>query len=371
MKKPTVIITLTGHMDREEFRKVFTALSLELKKQGVKVYLLQTKEEQHKFVHMTAQESEASILNLKLIDLLLSIKELGHLVKNWLKWREYWPERPIKYSKIFKAYIILAKIKKHSPKAIIALKFNHAPEVFLAAETIKAETFSIQHGNRYFTGARKNIAESYTRALFVWDEEALEYIKPINHQRLNLYKTGPIWKIKYDKPPLQLKNTIIIYESSHGEIIEKLVNQLNSAISDYRILLKPHSLLVKRGVSAKEEANNQDLTDMKPWINVPEIAISMRSSITQELIYLGIPVIHFYCPDKDYKKQPPEKTGFFKIDDTSKALETVYELVRNINFKKEYLSKQQQESAYNEWIKTSPLKSIAKTILGEAPRFNE
>lgn len=235
-------------------------------------------------------------------------------------------------------------LQKEKPNFLCSIKFTDNRELLAAADSLNIETYSIQHGLHYEAKKLKKLHEWPVKNYFVFSKKSRDYFQkryPQSSKYINLNTV--LWHARYRgiKIPKK-KDTIIIFESSYFS--RKKFLELQKYLPGYNLKIKKHPYFVLMNKSFGDNYAKNELLkkEFYLWNEIPLVGISIESTSTDELLYLGVVCITL-CT-KAYIGTRYPKTGSFSIDTDIEAIAFfLKQLLENPVFYKKILKKQQME----------------------------
>jgi hypothetical protein len=129
--------------------------------------------------------------------------------------------------------------------------------------------------------------------------------------------------------------------------------------------IKPHPYLARLGISDAFNRHS-DLCDSSDfWDSIPEVALSLGSAATFELIYLDVPVVTIYPESFEGDFFPITGTYRNNSEEVTQALRAIRNILDNKVERDSLLRKQQQE--LSEMFADAPksLNRIVSVIVAE------
>jgi hypothetical protein len=235
-----------------------------------------------------------------------------------------------------------------SPAFILGIKFTSSTPAVFAAECLGIPVYSIQHAeySQSVLGLRPDKWEEWpVKNIFTFSEKS----KRENERRFaNLgaryISAGPIWEMRRrGKTPERKPGLLLVIESDKSIFSDSLVDRLKTLAGEEHFAIKPHPYWNKLGVSdaMNKYADFCDFADF--WDSIPEVALSLSSASTFELIYLGVPVITLYPESVESDFFPITGTYRNTSEEVTQALRAINNVLEHKVERDSMLSHQRQE----------------------------
>jgi hypothetical protein len=254
-----------------------------------------------------------------------------------------------------------------SPAFILGIKFTSFTPAVFAADSVGIPLYAIQHSEYLGSSLGLLPHEWPAKNIFTFSEKS----KRDHEQRFEslgsrFISAGPIWEMRQrGNTPERKPGLLLVIESEEEVFSDSLVESLKNIAGGEHFAIKPHPYLIKRGVSDALKRHSVLCNFSDFWESIPEVALSLGSSATFELIYLGVPVITLY-PERFESDYFPT-TGTFRntTEGISKALQVIRGVLDNQVERDSMLRNQRQE--LSELLEDGPktLKRIVSVIVSE------
>ena len=154
---------------------------------------------------------------------------------------------------------------------------------------------------------------------------------------------GPLWNLRHHYPPSVRKKLVTIVEQRQTPLLGQFVSELIRCVGRENIRIKPHPYKMLRGES-QAVLEFPEFCETTPfWEEVPELAISLGSTSSQELIHLGVPEVTLVHSDHSPERFPSVGQFPFSSEGTESALIRVKDLLGNPENRLNFLRAQQEE----------------------------
>ncbi len=197
-----------------------------------------------------------------------------------------------------------------SPAFILGIKFNSFTPAIFASECLGIPLYAIQHGEYRESSLELYPHEWPAKNIFTFSEKSKrEHEKRFESIGCRFISAGPIWEMRQrGYKPETTPGLLLAIESEQEVFSDSLVERMKTLAGVEHFAIKPHPYLGRLGTSDALNRHSDfcDFSDF--WESLPEVALSLGSSATFELIYLGVPVITVYPESFD--------TNFFPITGT-------------------------------------------------------
>jgi ABC-type Fe3+-hydroxamate transport system substrate-binding protein len=165
--------------------------------------------------------------------------------------------------------------------------------------------------------------------------------------------------------PERKPGLLLVIESEEEVLSDSLIESLKALAGVEHFAIKPHPYLTKLGISDALNRHSDvcDFSDF--WDSIPEVAVSLGSSSTFELVYLGVPVITVYPESFESDYFPSAGTYLNTTKGVSQALQVIGSVLDHKEERDSLLRNQQQE--LSEMLADAPksLKRIVSFILAQ------
>lgn len=254
-----------------------------------------------------------------------------------------------------------------SPAFILGIKFNSFTPAVFAAECLGIPLYAIQHGEYRESSLELHPHEWPAKNIFTFSEKSKrEHEKRFESIGCRFISAGPIWDMRQrgNKPETR-PGLLLAIESEEEVFSDSLVERLKTLAGVEHFAIKPHPYLGRLGASDALNRHSDfcDFSDF--WESLPEVALSLGSSATFELIHLGVPVITVYPESFDSDYFPISGTFRNTSDGISQAL-TVLRTVLNHKEEQDSLLKNQRREL-SDMLTEAPesLKRIVSVVVAE------
>jgi hypothetical protein len=215
-----------------------------------------------------------------------------------------------------------------SPAFILGIKFTSFTPAVFAAQCLGIPLYAIQHAEaaKSFIGLRPH--EWPASNIFSFSEKSKrEHEKRFESIGTRFISAGPIWEMRQrGNSPKRKPGLLLLIESEEEVFTDSLVERLKVLAGVEHFAIKPYPYWIKLGVSAALNRHSDfcDFSDF--WETIPEVALSLGSSATFELIYLGVPVITIY--PESFENDYFPKTGTYR--NTDEGISQALKVIRRI-----------------------------------------
>ena len=255
-----------------------------------------------------------------------------------------------------------------SPAFILGIKFTSFTPAVFAADCLGIPLYAIQHGEYQASSIGLRPHEWPARNIFTFSKKSKQ-----EHEILfesigsRFISAGPIWEMRHrGDTPEKKSGRLLVIESSEEVFSDSLVERLKTLAGVEHLAIKPHPYWVKLGVGSDALNRHSDLCDLSEfWESIPEVALSLGSAATSELIYLGVPVITLYPESFESHYFPITGTYPNTPEGVSQALQIIRSVLDNKAERDSFLRNQRQE--LSELLVDAPksLKRIVSVIVAE------
>ena len=255
-----------------------------------------------------------------------------------------------------------------SPAFILGIRFTSFTPAVFAADCLGIPLYAIQHSEYPRSDLGLLPDEWPAKNIFSFSEKSKrEHENRFTSFGPRFISAGPIWEMRRrGKTPERKPGRLLVIESDKSIFSDSLIEKLKALSGKENFAIKPHPYWIKLGVSDAINRHSDfcDFSDF--WDNLPEVALSLSSSATFELIHLGVPVISIYSESVESDYFPI--TGSFQ--DTTEGLSKVFSVVRSVlnhQTEREALLRKQREELSEMLAEAShSLKRIVSVIIAEA-----
>ncbi len=254
-----------------------------------------------------------------------------------------------------------------SPAFILGIKFTSFTPAVYAAECLGIPQYAIQHSEATKSAIGLRPHEWPVKNIFTFSEKSKrEHEKRFAGTDSRFISAGPMWEMRQvGKKPEKKTGLLLVIESEEELFSDSLVERLKSLAGFGNFAIKPYPYWIKLGVS---DAFNRhpDFCDFSDfWESLPEVALSLGSSSTFELIYLGVPVVTLYPERFESDYFPITGTYPNTTEGVSQALQLIRSTLDQKGERDSLLRNQQQE--LSEMLADAPkaLKRIVSLIAAE------
>lgn len=341
------VVYIGSNCARDDTLRVLDYLSKSLLDKGHQVLYLAGKGVEKKSL---GNYNFARLNFLKTLDLnfhvrKISFSELKNIIRAWL---EVGPIIASPFSilaMLWEAHIITRLLRETETQKIFGIKFDDSPSITLAARSLGIPTYAIQHGWSPTPNGLQKPHEYPASHLFLWTaQEVKEHDEAFDGLEMKFVLGGPIWVLRHpSRAALRSSGSVLIIESNPRIFDDGFVLGVTRAIGARALRVKPHPYLDEIGTSYAS-ARHPDLCDRTPfWVSLPSIAISMESSSSWELIYLGVPVITILEDDGNRKRFPNAGTFTWSPSGVEAAMQLVALICKDAEKRRLFMREQQLE----------------------------
>ncbi len=254
-----------------------------------------------------------------------------------------------------------------SPAFILGIKFTSFTPAVFAADCLGIPLYAIQHAEypRSSIGLRPH--EWPAKNIFSFSKKSkVEHEKRFESLGCRFISAGPIWEMRHHgNTPERKPGLLLVIESEETIFSDSLVERLKSLAGIENLAIKPHPYLTKLGIS---DALNRhpDICEFSDfWDSIPEVALSLGSSATSELIYLGVPVITIHPERLESDYFPSMGTYRNTTQGVANALQAIKSALDNTGYREALLRDQRQE--LSEMLAEAPksMKRIVSVVAAE------
>jgi hypothetical protein len=254
-----------------------------------------------------------------------------------------------------------------SPAFILGIKFTSFTPAIFAANCLGIPLYAIQHAEaaRSFIGLRPH--EWPAKNIFTFSEKSKrEHENRFASIGVRFISAGPMWEMRQrGNTPEKKTGLLLLIESEEEVFSDYLVERLKSLAGVQNFAIKPYPYWVKLGVSDALNRHSAfcDFSDF--WESLPEVALSLGSSATFELIYLGVPVVTLYPESFESDYFPITGTYRNTTEGVAQALQLIRRILEHKIDRDSLLRNQQKE--LSEMLGDAPkaLKRIVSLIAAE------
>lgn len=258
-------------------------------------------------------------------------------------------------------------LTKTSPAFILGIKFTSFTPAVYAAECLGIPLYAIQHSEaaRKYIGLRPH--EWPAKNIFTFSEKSKkEHEKRFESTGTRFISAGPIWQMRHHgSRPERKSGLLLVIESEESVFSDSLVERLKILAGDEHFAIKPYPYWIKLGVSDALNRHSDfcDFSDF--WESLPEVALSLGSSATFELIYLGVPVITIYPEFFESDYFPITGTFQNSTEGVSQALQAIRSVLDHKRERDALLRNQREE--LSKMLEDTPksLERIVSVIVAE------
>jgi hypothetical protein len=254
-----------------------------------------------------------------------------------------------------------------SPAFILGIKFTSFTPVVFAADCLGIPLYAIQHAEaaRSFIELRPH--EWPAKNIFTFSEKSKrQHEKRFESTGSRFISAGPIWEMRQrGNTPERKAALLLVIESDRSIFSDSLVERLKALAGEEHFAIKPHPYWVKLGVSDALNRHSEFCDFSELWESLPEVALSIGSSVTFELIHLGVPVITLYPESIESDYFPITGTYRDTTEGVSQALRAVRGVLEHKGERDSLIRNQRQE--LSEMLADAPksLKRIVSVIVTE------
>jgi hypothetical protein len=241
----------------------------------------------------------------------------------------------------FRRFLKSQKIHK-----ILGIKYSvfFSLGLVLAADSLGIPTFAIQHGVYESRSLVKTPHEFPASHIFLWSaEEVKRHADRFSHLGRTFILAGPIWSLRHASgSTVKSSRFVSIVESDTNILTDQFMLRAIESVGEESLKIKPHpdpSVEIRPG--GKSFPLLHDRTPF--WLAKPSIAISLGSSSTWELIYLGVPVITILETGYELDFWPKSATFMASEEGIESAFMLLRELRSNPEKREALLREQQRE----------------------------
>jgi hypothetical protein len=255
-----------------------------------------------------------------------------------------------------------------SPAFILGIKFTSFTPAVFAADCLGIPLYAVQHGEYLASSIGSRPHEWPAKNIFTFSEKSKqEHEKHFESLDSRFISAGPIWEMRQRGDlPERKPGLLLVIESEEEVFSDSLIESLKAVAGEEHFAIKPHPYGVKLGVSDALNRHSDfcDFSDF--WESLPEVAFSLGSSATFELIYLGVPVITLYPESFESDYFPMTGTYRNTSEGVSRALQVIRSALEHKVQRDSLLRNQQQD--LSEMLAEVPnsLKRIVSVIIAEA-----
>lgn len=256
-------------------------------------------------------------------------------------------------------------LERFGPDFIVGIKYDSLKELVHGAISMRISTYAIEHANYPHIAKQKNPYEWPAQYIFCWSrEKVLANSTQFANRGAKFLFGGPTWGLRHTSKSAEKSDKVLLLESDNSVWSDSFVHELSDYFGDESFAIKPHPHLLREG-SSSAYANFPHLCDFSNfWEQSPRVAISLGSSSTSELIYLGVPVVTL-SPEIIEEGIFPKAGSFPNSAKGQKmAFEMVADLMGNPASRSQLVERQRQELASPISEASGTLKRIVDFILG-------
>jgi hypothetical protein len=258
-------------------------------------------------------------------------------------------------------------LKQLSPAFILGIKFNSFTPAVFAADCLGIPLYAIQHGQYLPSSIGFRPHEWPAKNIFTFSEKSKrEHEQRFEGLGFRFISAGPIWEMrKRENTPERKPGLLLVIESEEEVFSDSLVECLKTIAGGEHFAIKPHPYLTQLGISDAYNRHSDfcDFSDF--WDSIPEVALSLGSSATSELVYLGVPVITIYPESFESDYFPIAGTYRNTVEGVSQALQAIRSVLEHKEERESLLRNQRRE--LSEMLTDAPksLKRIVSVIFAE------
>jgi hypothetical protein len=254
-----------------------------------------------------------------------------------------------------------------SPAFILGIKFTSFTPAVFAADCLGIPLYAVQHGEYLASSIGSRPHEWPAKNIFTFSEKSKrEHEKHFESLGCRFISAGPIWEMRQrGNTPEKKPGLLLVIESEKEVFSDPLIKRLKAVAGVEHFAIKPHPYLTKLGISDAFNRHSEfcDFSDF--WDSIPDVALSLGSSATSELVYLGVPVITVYPESFGINYFPITGTYSNTTEGVSQALQVIRSVLEHKIDRDSLLMNQQQE--LSELLEDAPksLKRIVSFVLAE------
>jgi hypothetical protein len=254
-----------------------------------------------------------------------------------------------------------------SPAFILGIKFTSFTPAVFAADCLGISLYAIQHAEYLSSSLGLHPHEWPARNIFTFSEKSKrEHEKRFESIGSRFISAGPIWEMRQrGNSPERKPGLLLVIESEQEVFSDHIIDRLKSLAGVEHFAIKPHPYLARMGTSDALNRHSDfcDFADF--WESIPEVALSLGSASTFELVYLGVPVITVYPDSFESDFFPIKGTYRNTPEEVTQALRAISNVLDHKVARDSLLSHQRQE--LSEMLADAPksLKRIVSVIVAE------
>ncbi len=254
-----------------------------------------------------------------------------------------------------------------SPSFILGIKFSSFTPAVFAAERLGIPLYAIQHSEvaRTYIGLRPH--EWPAKNIFTFSEKSKqEHEKRFQSIGSRFISAGPLWEMRHrGSTPERKSGLLLVIESEETVFSDSLVERLKALAGVEHFAIKPYPYWIKLGISDAFNRHSDFCDSSDFWESLPEVALSLGSSATFELIYLGVPVITIYPDFFESDYFPITGTYRNTTEEVSQAIQMIGSVLDRKEERDSMLRNQREE--LSQMIEDTPksLESIVSIIVAE------
>jgi hypothetical protein len=237
-------------------------------------------------------------------------------------------------------------LKQISPAFIVGIKFTSFTPAVFAADCLRIPLYAIQHAEYLASSIGLHPHEWPAKNIFTFSEKSKrEHEKRFESIGSRFISAGPIWEMRQrGNKPEKKPGLLLVIESSEEVFSDSLVERLKALAGVEHFAIKPHPYWVKLGVVSDALKKHSDFCDFSEfWESIPEVAFSLGSAATFELIYLGVPVITVYPESFESDYFPITGSYGNTTEEVTQALRAISNILDHKVERESLLRNQQQE----------------------------
>lgn len=189
----------------------------------------------------------------------------------------------------------LSWLESHNSRVVVSIKYDSCYPFVAAANSLGMHTVALQHGAYSFDPSaarpRARVHEWPASHILVWSDFWGAYHRAaFPEQAVFASVSAILWHAKYSVCQPARSDNIVIYESENWP--EKTIQAIVQEVGEKRVRIKPHPWKQAQGLSRSGQRFPELVDESWLWESVPLVGVSLGSTVTDELIFLGVPSVN-------------------------------------------------------------------------------
>ena len=290
MPKSKSFVVFRDYQKRIIWEKIFIQIEMELRKKQIPLHIFSMDEYRRKGVKRFTREY-LSKKNVSGFNLYVSMKVLYISIEMYVR-------KAISIKNIFfivsKAIKLLDFLESKQCDSILMVRGFKEPEILVAAKALGIQIYAMQHGDYYHKEYKKNIPnEGMVDTIFLWDDASKEYCLKQFANLCEFIVPGPLWAISYNGLTRKRSHYDVALYLSSSDAHEKFVMNEVVKLTSISSIVIPHPspVVISPNLSCLDrsffDVGSLDLSKEQPLV-----AIVFDSTVVQELVHVGVPVLY-------------------------------------------------------------------------------